>query len=141
MVPRFRLMLSLGLALMLMSCGGDLSRSDPGRLQPQTVSGPCDVKKFFLVALTTIHTDMTVASGAGACTMTLINPNLQVFNTAALVTTLPLHGQATAGLVLSGTQVAVSYTPQPGYSGTDSFAITIEPADRGVTFAVTVGPH
>ena len=134
-------LLAVALPLLAASCGGNLSRNDQGTLQPQTVSGPCDVKKFFLVALTTIHTEMEVAPDAGACMMTLINPNLQIFNTAALVTSPPSHGQATAGLLRSGTQVAVSYTPQPGFTGTDSFAITIESADRGVTFAVRVAPR
>ena len=135
-----RILLALALPLMAAACG-DLSRNDQGRLQPQTVSGPCDVKKFFLVSLTTIHTGMTVAPDAGACTLTLVNPDLQIFNTAALVTSAPSHGQATAGLLASGTQVGVSYTPQPGFTGADSFAITIEPADRGVTFAVRVAPR
>ena len=139
-MARYRTLLAVALPLLAAACG-DLSRNDQGRLQPQTVSGPCDVKKFFLVTLTTIHTEMTVAPSAGACSMTLVNPDLQIFNTAALVTTPPSHGQATAGLLTGATQVGVTYTPQPGFTGTDSFAITIEPADRGVTFAVRVAPR
>lgn len=131
--------LLLLLPLAAVSCAG-LERSDQGALQPQTVSGPCQVKKFFLVSLTAVPTDMTVTGGGQACSLTLINPNLQIFNTAALVTSPASHGRAESGLLAGGTQAGVSYAPQPGYTGPDSFTITLEPQDRAVRFAVTVQP-
>ena len=84
------------------------------------------MKDFFIVALGTSNTDMTV-TGAGACVFTLINPDLQRFQTAAYVTTVPQHGTATAQLVDGGRMASVSYTPAPGYHGPDRFTATIEP--------------
>ena len=81
---------------------------------------------------------MTVTNDGPACTFTLINPDLQIFNTAALITSQSSHGQADTGLVAGGTQAVVSYTPQPGYAGPDRFTVTLEPADRAVRVNVTV---
>ena len=121
----------------LMGCAA-LDPNGQGRLQPQAVSGPCQVKKFFLLGLTTVHTDMTVAGSGQACTFTVLNPDLQAFPTAVLVTQPALHGRAEAGLTNGGRSPIVSYAPQPGYTGTDRFTITIEPNDHGIAVAVTV---
>ncbi len=131
--------LCLALPLLTASCAG-LQRVDQGTLQPQTVSGPCQVKKFFLVNLTAVPTDLTVTANGQACSFTLINPDLQIFNTAALVTERPSHGQATSGLLRGGVQAGVSYTPEPGYTGKDTFTVTLEPADRAIRLNVTVQP-
>lgn len=136
--PALRLA-ALAACLATASCAG-LARNDRGVLQPQTVSGPCQVKKFFILGLTTVHTEMSIANTGQACTFTVFNPDQQIFTDAALVTTQPAHGQATAGRVFAGFQATVSYTPQPGYAGPDRFAVTIEPSDRGITVAVTVQP-
>ena len=126
--------------LICASCAG-LARNDQGPLQPQTVSGPCQVKKFFILSQTSVHTDMTVGNTGQACSFTLFNPALQVVINAALVTTQPAHGRATAERISGARQVAVSYAPQPGYAGPDRFAITMEPNDLGVTFDVSVQPN
>lgn len=135
---RFRHVMLLA-ALLPASCAG-LERNDQGQLQPQTVRGPCQVKKFFILGLTSVHTDMTVGNTGQACSFTIFNPDLQIVLTAALVTTPPLHGQATAEVTNGRRQATVSYTPQPGYTGPDHFSITLEPHDLGVTLAVTVQP-
>ena len=109
-----------------------------GPTQPQTVSGPCRVKEFFIVGFGTSNTDMDV-TGPQACTFTVINPDLQVFQTGALITTPPSHGQASAGLVNGGTSAAISYTPAPGFAGVDKFTATIEPSDKAVIVTVRVG--
>ncbi len=117
-----------------------LSRNDQGPLQPQTVSGPCQVKKFFILGFTSVWTEMTVGNVGQACSFTIFNPDLQIVLTAALVTGQPTHGRATAALTTLGRQAAVSYIPQPGYTGPDQFSITLEPNDHGMTVAVTVQP-
>ena len=119
------------------SCAG-LAANDQGVLQPQAVSGPCQVKKFFILRLTSVHADMTVGNAGQACSLTLFNPDLQIVLNAALVTSQPTHGRATAELITAGRQAAVSYAPQPGYTGTDSFSVTFEPNAIGITFSVTV---
>jgi len=122
------------------SCAG-LATNDQGVLQPQTVSGPCQVKKFFILRLTSVHTGMTVGNTGQACSLTLFNPDLQIVLNAALVTSRPAHGRATAELITAGRQAAVSYAPQPGYMGSDSFSVTFEPNAIGITFSVTVQPN
>ena len=134
------LLLSVLLPLGLASCAG-LEHADQGRLQPQSVTGPCHVKKFFLTGLTATNTNMSVSSDGSACTFTLINPDLQIFNTAALVTSQPTHGHTNAGLTTGGTQATVSYNPQSGYAGPDQFTVTLEPEDRAVTVNVAVQPR
>ncbi len=121
------------------SCA-DLARNDQGQLQPQTVSGPCQVKKFFILRQTAVHTEITVGNVGQACSFTIFNPDLQIVLSAALVTEQPAHGRATAALITAGRQAEISYTPQPGYAGPDKFSITLEPNDLAVTLAVTVQP-
>lgn len=127
------------LPLLLASCAG-LDRDDQGRLQPQTVRGPCQAKKFFLLGFISVDASLAVEDAAQACTLTILNPALQIVLNAALVTTPPAHGRATAELITLGRQAAISYTPQPGYTGPDSFSVTLEPNAVGITFAVTVQP-
>lgn len=138
MPPLRPALLSLLVPLCCASCAG-LGQNDQGPLQPQTVSGPCQVKKFFILSQTSVPTALTVGAGQ-ACRFTLFNPDLQVVVNAALVTTQPTHGRATAEPVSGARQVAVTYAPQPGYTGSDRFAITVEPNDLGVTFNVSVQP-
>lgn len=125
------------LPLWCASCAG-LARNDQGPLQPQAVRGPCQVKKFFILGTTSVHTEMTVGNTGEACTFTVFNPAQQIVVNAALVTSQPAHGRATAAVITSGRQAAVSYTPEPGYTGPDRFSVTFEPNDLGVTLAVTV---
>jgi hypothetical protein len=132
-------LVSLAAPLIAGSCA-DLARMDQGALQPQTVSGPCQVKKFFLQRLSTTHTTMQVDSSGQACQLTLINVDLQVVLDAAVVTERPAHGQVAAGLLALGRSAAISYTPQPGYVGPDRFSVALEPGDVEMAFAVTVQP-
>lgn len=129
--------LAIALPLATAGCAG-LERNDQGALQPQTVRGPCQVKKFFLLSQTAVHTDMTVDNAGQPCTFTVLNPVLQAFPTASLITEQPAHGRAEAGLTNGGRSPIVSYTPQPGYSGTDRFTVTIEPNNHAIAVAVTV---
>jgi len=125
--------------LIVTSCA-DLTRNDQGNLQPQTVRGPCQVKKFFILDTTSVRTEMTVSNIGQACSFTIFNADLQIALNAALVTGEPSHGRASAELITAGRQAAVSYTPQPGYIGPDRFSVTLEPNALGVTIAVTVQP-
>lgn len=125
------------LPLLAASCAG-LDRNDQGRLQPQTVRGPCQVKKFFLLGLRSVPAEMTVGNAGAACTFTVLNPDLQVVINAALVTGPASHGRAGVGLAYGNRQAVVSYLPQPGYIGTDRFSVTLEPNATGITVNVTV---
>ena len=127
------------LPVLAASCTG-LDRNDQGRLQPQTVRGPCQVKKFFILDPSTVPVEMTVGNVGEACSLMIFNPDLQIILSAVLVTAAPAHGTATASLATLRTQAAVSYTPQPGYSGRDRFTVTLEPNGVSLSFAVTVQP-
>ena len=131
--------LLLLLPLLAASCAG-LSRNDQGNLQPQTVRGSCQVKKFFILSFTSVRTGMTTGNAGSACAFTVLNPALQVVLNAALVTNPPSHGRATATLISGDRQAEVSYTPQPGYVGSDRFSVTLEPNALGITVDVAVQP-
>lgn len=137
--PRLLHSLLLLVPLFSASCA-DLARNDQGQLQPQTVRGPCQVKKFFILSFTSVRTEMTVGNVGQACSFTIFDPNLQIVLTAALVTQQPAHGRAAAELITAGRQAAVSYIPEPGYTGPDRFSVTLEPNAIGMTMAVTVQP-
>jgi hypothetical protein len=126
------------LALVGLSSCGPLPQYSQGPLQPQAVSGPCDVKKFYLLSLLSVPTDLTIRNTGEACTMTLVNPALNAVINAALLSGRPTHGQATSGLTPGGRQAVVTYVPQPGYTGPDKFDVTLEPNAVGITFNVMV---
>ena len=127
------------LPLLGSACAG-LDRGDQGRLQPQTVSGPCQVEKFFILPVTAVHTAVTVGNAGQACRFTIFNPDLQIVLTQALVTEQPSHGQAAVELITLGRQAEIDYTPHPGYTGPDRFTVTLEPHDLAIAVAVTVQP-
>lgn len=122
---------------MLASCAA-LQNNTQGPLQPQSVTGPCQIKPFFLLDLRSVPAEMTIANTGQACTFTLINPALNVVVNAALLTVPAQHGQAQSGVTQGARQAVVSYTPAPGYAGADTFRVTLEPNAVGITVNVTV---
>ena len=127
----------LGAVLALAACG-PLPEYSQGPLQPQAVSGPCEVKKFYLLSLLSVPTDLTVRNTGEACTMVLVNPALNAVINAALLTGQPAHGRATSGLISGNRQAVVTYVPAPGFVGVDKFDVTLQPNAVGITFNVTV---
>lgn len=121
----------------LTSCAA-LENNTQGPLQPQSTTGPCRIKPFFLLGLRSVPAEMTIANTGEACTFTLINPALNAVVNAALLTVAAQHGQAQSGLTSGGRQALVSYTPAPGYAGPDQFRVTLEPNAVGITMNVTV---
>src|SRR5690242_6288010 len=101
------------LAPLLSSCAGAASNMQ-GPLQPQSINGPCQVKRFFFLDQRSVPTQMTIANTGQACTFTLVNPALNAVVNAALLTGAPSRGQASAAVVSTGRQAEVSYTPAPG---------------------------
>ena len=140
MARRVTLATTLFAALPLLASCASLENNTQGPLQPQAVSGPCQVKPFFLLGLRSIPAEMTIANTGQACTLTLINPALNVVVDAALVTGPAQHGRAQAGLISGARQALIAYTPAPGYVGADKFNVTLEPNAVGITMTVTVTP-
>lgn len=124
---------------LLVSCVGPNAEAQ-GPLQPQAVSGPCEVKKFFFLSLRSVPTDMTIRNTGEACRFVLVNYATQSIVNAALITGNAAHGRATAERISGNFQAAVTYTPQPGYAGPDQFSVTLEPNAVGITVNVTVVP-
>ncbi len=127
-------------ALTLLTSCAALENNTQGPLQPQSVAGPCSVKPFFLLGVRSVPAEMTIANTGQACTLTLINPALNLPINAALLTGPAQHGQAQTGLISGARQAIVSYTPAPGYVGPDTFSVTLEPNAVGITMHVTVTP-
>jgi hypothetical protein len=127
-------------ALPLLASCAAIENNTQGPIQPQSVSGPCQVKPFFLLGLRTVPVELTTANTGQTCTFLLINPALNVVVDAALVTVPAQHGQARSGLTPGARQAVVSYTPAPGYAGPDMFRVTLEPNAVGITVNVTVTP-
>ena len=132
--------LSLLLLAPLLAACADAGTYSQGRLQPQSVSGPCQIKRFFFLGLRSVPTTMTVANTGQACSFVVINPALNAVVNAALLTGAPSHGQALPEVTNGRRQVAVSYTPVPGYAGPDRFDGTLEPGAVGITVNVVVLP-
>ncbi len=118
--------------------GQRLARRDQGVLQPQQITGPCGVIKFFITAQSSTNTGMLVGNLGTPCDFTIFNPALNLTLNAAYVTGQPAHGSASTELANGRRQVAVSYLPTPGYIGHDAFSVTIEPDDYAVRVNVTV---
>ena len=132
--------LSLLLLAPLLTACADMGVYSQGRLQPQSVSGPCQVEHFFLRGLGSVPTTMTVANTGQACSFVVINPALNAVVNAALLTGAPSHGQALPEMINGRRQVAVSYVPAPGYAGPDRFDVTLQPEAVGITVNVVVQP-
>ena len=130
--------LSLAAVLPLLASCAAVESNTQGPLQPQSVSGPCQVKPFFLLRLRSVPAEMTVANTGQACTFVLINPALNVVVNAALLTGSAQHGQAQSGVISGARQASISYVPTPGYAGPDQFRVTLEPDAVGITVNVTV---
>jgi len=126
-------------ALIVTSCSG-LGLGPNPYVQPQEVLGPCHVKTFFIVALSTSPAEMTVDNTGEPCVIIMFNPDLQVVQDGALITERAAHGQVWTGLYGGDRVARVVYKALPGYAGPDRFNITFEPAARDVTFNVTVRP-
>ena len=130
--------ISLAAVLPLLASCAAMQNNTQGPLQPQTVSGPCQVKPFFLLGLRSVPAEMTIANTGQACTMLLINPALNVVVNAALLTAPAQHGQAQSAVTSGARQAFISYIPAPGYVGPDQFRVTLEPNAVGITMNVTV---
>ncbi|MDT7949983.1 MAG: hypothetical protein RQ966_00615 [Acetobacteraceae bacterium] len=132
-------MLVLGSLPLLASCAGSGTYTQ-GPLQPQSLSGPCSVDRFFFLGNRSVPARLTIANTGQTCTFTLVNPALNAVINATLLTKPAQHGRAETSLISGARQVSVSYTPAPGYTGPDQFGVTLEPGATGITFNVTVTP-
>jgi hypothetical protein len=129
------------LAPVLVAGCAQMAANTQGPLQPQTVSGPCQVERFLLLDQRSVPVKMSVVNSGEACSFLIFNPALNLTLTAALISGPASHGRAEAAVVNTGRQVGVRYTPAPGYAGPDRFAVTWFPFGSGITVDVAVTPR
>ena len=133
-------LLGLLAAVLLAGCAG-MENNMQGPLQPQAVSGPCQVQRFLLLDQRAVPVKMSVANTGQACSFVVYNWALNLTLTGALISNAASHGQAQAAVVNTGRQVEVRYTPTPGYAGPDRFTAIWWPFGTGVAVDVTVTPR
>ena len=129
------------LAPVLVTGCAQMGANMQGPLQPQAVSGPCQVERFLLLDQRSVPAKMSVANTGQACSFLIFNPALNLTLTGAVVNGAASHGRAEAAVINTGRQVGISYTPAPGYAGPDRFAVTWFPFGSGVTVDVAVTPR
>ncbi len=132
----------LGLALvgaLLQGCSG----------QPGGASGPsvrlfaadvnngakvCEVSKPALAAGKVVEATMKRSGNTGWCGLPVSNGG-KPFD-AGLLVARPAHGKALVHTV--GNDTRIDYTPEFGFTGTDSFTVQVLPSEASVRIAVTV---
>jgi hypothetical protein len=80
---------------------------------------------------------MTVGNDGGWCGITVALPSSQPYS-VGLLTARPAHG--TIYIHTVGDATRIDYTPDRGFTGTDSFAVRLEPGSSRLRVAVTVTP-
>jgi hypothetical protein len=95
-------------------------------------------KPMVLDAAKPAQAAISVANNGGWCALTL-NAQEDTPYDAGLVTHLPTHGTLLIHTV--GNDTRVDYTPQPGYVGSDSYAVRMVPGGATLSVSVTVTPR
>lgn len=80
---------------------------------------------------------MTVRNDGGWCGVRVSRPGPEPFD-AGLLTSRPTRGRVHVHSV--GDWTRIDYTPDPGFSGTDSFVVRLLPGSTSVKVNVTVEP-
>ena len=97
----------------------------------------CEAQKQKPVAGKTIDATMKVGSDGGRCGLAVTTDG-QPF-AAGLLSTRAAHGKVLVHTV--GNDTRVDYTPEFGFSGTDSFTVELLPGSANVHVAVTAVAH
>jgi hypothetical protein len=93
-----------------------------------------DLRHRFRRSGQTVQAQMQVVNDGGWCGMT-VNRNGVPYDSYMLATR-PNHGTVYAHRV--GNNTRIDYTPDAGFAGTDSFAVTLIPGNAVVGVGVTV---
>jgi hypothetical protein len=95
----------------------------------------CDVPKVNPVAGSNSGASMKVANDGGWCGISVHQEGPMPYE-AGLLTTRPGHGTVLIHEV--GDETRIDYTPDRGFTGSDSFAVKLIPGNATVRVAVTV---
>ncbi|MGA3398583.1 MAG: Ig-like domain-containing protein [Acetobacteraceae bacterium] len=97
----------------------------------------CDVPKLKLDAGKEFSASMQVGNDGGWCGITVTQGGKPY--DAGLLTQAPEHGSVYIHPV--GDDTRIDYTPEPGFSGADSFVVKLLPGSPVLRVNVTVAPH
>jgi hypothetical protein len=98
----------------------------------------CDAPKLKPAPGKPADAAMTVGNDGGWCGMTVVQAAGEPFD-AGLLPQPPLHGKVLIHKV--GDVTRIDYTPDQGFTGADSFVVTLIPGDAAIHTAVTVQPR
>jgi hypothetical protein len=96
----------------------------------------CTVPKVTLETGKTVEAGMKIGSGGGWCAISVAHDDAPY--AAGLLTRAPEHGKVYIHPV--GDDTRIDYTPALGFTGTDSFVVTLLPGRPALHVAVTVVP-
>jgi Bacterial Ig domain len=95
----------------------------------------CQVPKVSPISGKPVTAAMTVGNDGGWCGMTVAQAKGEPFD-AGLLNQAPDHGKVQIHKV--GDKTRIDYTPDPNFTGTDTFAVTLLPGDAVIRTTVTV---
>ena len=98
----------------------------------------CDIPKVSPDPGQTADAAIKVSNDGGWCGFTVQQDGAKPFG-AGLLLTRPNHGTVTIHAV--GDHTRIDYTPDRGFTGSDSFAVKLIPGDAKVNVGVTVTPQ
>jgi hypothetical protein len=123
---------------LLQACSSQQPITSGARVYAVDVTGQaktCEVAKLNPADGQTIDTTMKVDGNGGWCGLPLHQSEGKPFD-AGLLVGRPSHGTVIIHEV--GDATRVDYTPDKGYSGTDSFAVKLIPGDAVIRISVEV---
>ena len=97
----------------------------------------CSVPKIDPAAGKTTEAAVKMSNEGGWCGLSVHQDGPKPFG-AGLLTARPAHGSVTVHTV--GDDTRLDYTPDRGFTGSDSFAVNLIPGNAAVHVAVTVTP-
>ena len=123
---------------LLAGCGNQAPPPTSARVYAADVTGQaklCDVPKIDPAAGRTTDAAIKVGNDGGWCGVPVDQPGPKPFD-SFLLTTRPAHG--TVFIHTVGDITRIDYTPDRGYTGTDSFSVQLIPGDATLHETVTV---
>ena len=130
-------LLFVAITLIAAGCQPKPPEKTPARIYAADQTGAaksCDVPKPKLTTGQETTATMTVGNDGGWCGI-LLSDEGKPF-AAGLLTTRPQHGAVFIHSV--GDDTRIDYTPARGFTGSDSFAVTLLPEHTALKVAVTV---
>ncbi len=131
---------ALAAACLVQGCTPPQVTASGTRLYASDLAGgakSCAVPSVTVVDGKETPVPMTVSNDGGWCGITVSQPGPHPFS-AGLLTVRPAHGKIYIHTV--GDNTRIDYTPDPRFSGSDSFVVKLVPGNGVLRVAVTATP-